>query len=88
MATFRTIPARKHVALVAHDNRKDELLEWVLLNREALANIYPWPVIVQPPTSSLHHLICRANIPRDNPISQSIFPGKFELKSPTDVIIE
>lgn len=37
MLGLRTIPARKHIALVAHDNRKDELVEWALHNREALS---------------------------------------------------
>lgn len=36
MSFFRTIPSQKNVALVAHDNRKDELLEWALKNKEAL----------------------------------------------------
>jgi methylglyoxal synthase len=30
--------SRKRIALIAHDNRKDDMLEWALLNREALAN--------------------------------------------------
>ncbi len=37
--SYRTIPmaARKKIALVAHDNKKDELFDWVKFNRELLA---------------------------------------------------
>ena len=31
------VPARKTIALVAHDNMKDELLEWVSAHRDLLA---------------------------------------------------
>lgn len=29
---------RKHIALVAHDNKKDDLLEWAAYNRDVLAD--------------------------------------------------
>jgi methylglyoxal synthase len=39
MTTIRTIPpgARKTIALIAHDNKKPDLLEWALFNRDTLA---------------------------------------------------
>jgi methylglyoxal synthase len=32
-----SLPAKKRIALVAHDGRKDDLLDWVLHNKEILA---------------------------------------------------
>ena len=32
------IASRKHIALVAHDNKKQDLLEWALYNRDLLAH--------------------------------------------------
>ncbi|KOO09357.1 methylglyoxal synthase [Vibrio hepatarius] len=34
--TIRTIPAHKHIALVAHDNCKPELVRWVKENKDKL----------------------------------------------------
>ncbi len=37
MAFIESLPAKKRIALVAHDGRKNDLLEWVLHNKEVLA---------------------------------------------------
>jgi methylglyoxal synthase len=33
----RIMPARKRIALVAHDHKKDDLLEWAIYNHDVLA---------------------------------------------------
>lgn len=35
---IRTVGASKNIALVAHDNKKDDILQWALSNRHILRN--------------------------------------------------
>jgi methylglyoxal synthase len=35
--TTRTLSSRKHIAVVAHDNKKAELIEWAFYNKSTLA---------------------------------------------------
>ena len=35
--TINKMKARKNIAIIAHDNRKDDLLEWVLINKDNLS---------------------------------------------------
>jgi methylglyoxal synthase len=37
MALTRNLPPRKNIALVAHDNRKHDLIEWAVYNKSVLA---------------------------------------------------
>ena len=37
-ANTRTLHARKHIALVAHDHKKRDLIQWAIHNQETLAN--------------------------------------------------
>lgn len=38
MRNLNNIPKQKHIALIAHDNMKAQLLKWVKKNRDILAN--------------------------------------------------
>lgn len=38
MSPMETLPAKKRIALVAHDGRKDDLVEWAKHNRDELAH--------------------------------------------------
>lgn len=38
MSQTRTLTIEKQIALVAHDKKKDELIEWALKNKEILKN--------------------------------------------------
>ena len=44
--TTITMEPRKHIALVAHDNRKQDLIEWAMEHKEELARHAQAP---QPP---------------------------------------
>lgn len=37
MSTIKKIPARKTIALVAHDHKKPDLMEWAIFNKTTLA---------------------------------------------------
>lgn len=37
MSNIKKIPARKTIALVAHDNKKPDLIEWAIYNKTTLA---------------------------------------------------
>lgn len=37
MAETKTLPAKKRIALVAHDGRKDDLIDWAKYNKDLLA---------------------------------------------------
>lgn len=37
MNNINTLPKQKHIALIAHDNRKEDLINWVKANREVLS---------------------------------------------------
>lgn len=47
------IPAKKHIALIAHDGMKKDLLDWVLFNKGTLAQHFLYA------TASTGHLIMR-----------------------------
>lgn len=80
----RMLDARKRIALVAHDNKKNELVEWAIFNRATLSNHY---LFATGTTGSLLEEYLNQNITKflsgplggDQQIGASIAEGKIDI---------
>ena len=78
------LDARKRIALVAHDNKKNELVEWAIFNRATLSNHY---LFATGTTGSLLEEYLNQNITKflsgplggDQQIGASIAEGKIDI---------
>jgi methylglyoxal synthase len=47
MSESRKLPFRKRIALVAHDNKKRDIIEWALFNKYSWPNMNYWQLAQQ-----------------------------------------
>lgn len=79
-----TMPARKRVALVAHDAQKQNLLEWVKFNRGTLTQHELWATgttgtLLEPALGAPIHKLLSGPLGGDQQVGAMIVEGKVDF---------
>jgi methylglyoxal synthase len=82
--TTRTLPARKHIALVAHDHCKDMLMKWVdrhrsLLERHTLSATGTTGNLIQRATGLTVNAMLSGPLGGDQQVGAQISEGKIDV---------
>lgn len=80
-STTRTIAARKHIALVAHDHCKQSLLNWVETNKAQLSEhvLYATGNLVQLKTGLPVNSMLSGPMGGDQQVGALIYEGKIDM---------
>lgn len=79
-----TMPARKHIALVAHDAQKTNLLEWAKFNRGTLVGHELWATgttgaLLEPATGLTVNKLYSGPLGGDQQVGAMIVEGKIDF---------